>query len=292
MKHHIFYHSADLDGICSAAIVYDVFRADHNLVLQPINYGQAFPWESVSSDDAVTMVDFSLDPADMLKLRKACVNLVWIDHHVSAIERCDPSINGLRAVGEAACELCWRFYCSHEPDIPPVVRLVGRWDVHDLAHTGIYEVQFGLRALDMAPDDPRWRELVLSPDVPNLLIQQGAAVLAYTRQTDRRTVSAGAFLTELDGIRLLACNAGGGSDVFAGAPKAMLEQAQALCLFRYFGKSGMWAYTLFQIEGRTADVLAVAKARGGGGHAGACGFQSTEQVLKLPTRNTCSGRSE
>ncbi len=36
-----FYHSADLDGACSAAII----KLKHpECVLAPINYGNDFPW--------------------------------------------------------------------------------------------------------------------------------------------------------------------------------------------------------------------------------------------------------
>jgi len=78
-----FYHSADLDGHCSGAIVKH-FNPECEMF--PINYGQTFPWEKIQEDEWIYMVDFSLQPfEDMVKLNQSC-NLVWIDHHATAIE--------------------------------------------------------------------------------------------------------------------------------------------------------------------------------------------------------------
>ena len=65
-----FYHSADLDGHCSGAIVK---YAHPECELIGINYGDKFPWESIGQDETVYMVDFSLQPfSDMIRLNKAC----------------------------------------------------------------------------------------------------------------------------------------------------------------------------------------------------------------------------
>ena len=73
-----FYHSADLDGHCSGAIVKHKYP---ECELIGINYGDEFPWDDLDIDDPIYMVDFSLQPFDqMIKLGKH-FNLIWIDHH-------------------------------------------------------------------------------------------------------------------------------------------------------------------------------------------------------------------
>ncbi len=70
MAQHIFYHSADLDGQCSGAIVKRRFP---NSDLNPINYNQTFPWEIIKPEDTVYMVDFGLQPFEqMAKLNASC----------------------------------------------------------------------------------------------------------------------------------------------------------------------------------------------------------------------------
>jgi oligoribonuclease NrnB/cAMP/cGMP phosphodiesterase (DHH superfamily) len=142
-----FYHSADLDGACSGAIV-KMHSPECELI--GINYGDAFPWETIQPGDEVFMVDFSLsDFNDMLRLRELCghLNLVWIDHHKSAIEARDASgigFTGFQVIGKAGCELTWEFMSNDPP--PQAVYLLGRYDVwahHDIP--GALEFQYGMR---------------------------------------------------------------------------------------------------------------------------------------------------
>lgn len=58
-----FYHSADLDGHCSGAIV-KLMHKDCTMI--PIDYGDKFPYESIQKDEFIFMVDFSLQPFDRM----------------------------------------------------------------------------------------------------------------------------------------------------------------------------------------------------------------------------------
>ena len=168
-----FYHSADLDGVCSGAIVKH-FVPDCELV--GYDYGQPFPWDKVrpgmdAENDplwahlykpengyvlevigdppkaaietlkyekrTVYMVDVSLPPEDMRRLAKVS-NLVWIDHHASQKDlwaelQSKQPQQGLFRTGTAACELCWEFFNPLQ-DAPKAVRLLGRYDVWDKDH--------------------------------------------------------------------------------------------------------------------------------------------------------------
>ena len=65
-----FYHSADFDGHCSGAIIKKKFD---DVEMIGINYGDEFPWSDIKPDETVYMVDFSLQPFDlMIKLNKLC----------------------------------------------------------------------------------------------------------------------------------------------------------------------------------------------------------------------------
>jgi len=103
-----FYHSADLDGHCSGAIIK---KFNPKVELIGYNYGQEFPWDSIQPGEQVFMVDVSLPMPQMYKLA-SMGTLYWIDHHISAINdheeqaaREDWSIKGLRRTDRAACEL-------------------------------------------------------------------------------------------------------------------------------------------------------------------------------------------
>ena len=134
----IFYHSADLDGHCSGALLKDAFPEAE---LKPINYGEPFPWSEIKPDEEIYMVDFSLEPiSDIWKLKSVCDRLVWIDHHKSAIEayyieaqkRNDQFIEGYRRIGKAGCELTWS-WLHPTKKMPEFIELLGRHDVRDLS---------------------------------------------------------------------------------------------------------------------------------------------------------------
>ena len=78
-----FYHSTDLDGHCSGAIV--KYRYPECEMIG-INYGQEFPWDSIQPDEQVFMVDFTLQPFEgMERLNNLC-NLHWIDRSTTTEE--------------------------------------------------------------------------------------------------------------------------------------------------------------------------------------------------------------
>ena len=83
-----FYHSADLDGHCSGAIV--KFRFPE-AVMHPINYGDTFPWDLFTEmpRQDVYIVDFALQPFMEMHQLAAICNLHWIDHHKSAISEAE-----------------------------------------------------------------------------------------------------------------------------------------------------------------------------------------------------------
>jgi hypothetical protein len=253
-----FYHKADLDGVCSAAIVKHFVP---ECELYGIDYGDEFPWDLVRPGPeaetdplwmhlfkpengykcgdtwetftvkkrTVYMVDFSLPVADMEKLTKVS-NLVWIDHHKTAIDAAaEMQLNprGMRSSEYAACELCWA-WCAMDaqdkampdrgncPDDikffapPEAVRLLGRYDVWDKDHpeweSRILPFQYAIRSEEAIydPECLRWRFLLAVDGYSQSLntyieapwldhaIERGAAILRYQAEVNRKACEAGA----------------------------------------------------------------------------------------------------
>lgn len=158
-----FYHNEDWDGIASAIIVNNHYKAkDDDLVyFVGVDY-------SVKSDDhfvqtklhdicedhynkfidekdltynikddnievTIVIVDYSFS-ADIMKHLDNEFNLIWIDHHVSAIKDAIANeyadVNGHRYDGVAACMLAWQYYnLGEKPPLP--LALFGKYDVFD-----------------------------------------------------------------------------------------------------------------------------------------------------------------
>jgi len=106
MKTVCVYHSRDLDGWMSAAIVKHWWKQDcasrvpqitfmnrENVIITPFDvivfigwdYGNPIP--NLEEYDKVIMVDISFPVDEMDELfEKLDASLVWIDHHISAIK--------------------------------------------------------------------------------------------------------------------------------------------------------------------------------------------------------------
>jgi hypothetical protein len=144
MKTVCVYHSIDLDGWMSAAIVKHwylskvipngesigelileptlqeyvpkkpIFKDTQNIWFLGYNYGQPIP--NLSGYDNVIMCDISFPVEEMNLLGN---NLIWVDHHISAITACETNneqgISGLRRIDFSACELTWKYFFP-EPD--------------------------------------------------------------------------------------------------------------------------------------------------------------------------------
>jgi len=180
MKTICIYHSVDLDGWMSAAIVRHWFIKEHGkdhleyqwfpqenkinaiykgafetlkfeypeITFLSYNYGQPIP--DLSEYDRVVMCDVSFPKEEMDKLlNKLSTNFIWIDHHISAIKANDTElITGIQNTEYAACELTWKYFFPDEA-MPEIVRLLGMYD--SFRHKGtdeeedVLEFQYGAR---------------------------------------------------------------------------------------------------------------------------------------------------
>lgn len=169
-----FYHSGDLDGKCSAAIVRRKFP---DCELYGINYGELFPMGDIIGREVI-MVDFSLPWPLMQEMAQKASHLIWIDHHQTAIDefgKQELPYNGTRVfpvlcIGVAACELCWEYFFP-EKEMPVSVYLLGRYDVwNHKSDNRILPFQYGMRQDNWNPEDIRaWQSLLDDTFIPSNL---------------------------------------------------------------------------------------------------------------------------
>jgi len=284
MAKKCFYHSADLDGHCSGALVKMAYPG---CAMFGIDYGEEFPWDKIDKDDEVYMVDFSLQPFKLMeKLNKAC-NLIWIDHHISAIkeERKSKSvIEGLRRDGIGACQLTWEYVTKGKSStevIPTFIKLLAQYDVWDHSNPQTLPFQYGMRLQDdtTPTNTDFWYEL-FDVEFVNRLTKDGGLILQYAKKKNESYVKACSFTTNLDGLTCLACNLMlTDSKLFDSIwnPK----KYDAMLTFGW--KKNIWTVSLYT-DKEGVDVSKVAKARGGGGHKGAAGFQCEELPFDLKVK--------
>jgi oligoribonuclease NrnB/cAMP/cGMP phosphodiesterase (DHH superfamily) len=129
MTKSICFHHNDPDGhACGAIVRYALGEA---VTLIECDYNAtSIPWDLVEQTEQVIVADFSFPVTDMQRLARNR-ELVWIDHHKSAIDEFAGIADhwpGKRDVSEAACVLTWKYFFPHRP-VPKAVLLVGDRDV-------------------------------------------------------------------------------------------------------------------------------------------------------------------
>lgn len=272
----IFYHSSDLDGHCSGAIVkYKYPEAE----LFPINYNQKFPWEQLDEkNDTIIMVDFSLQPfTEMVKLYQIFKDrLILIDHHISTINdlnnnNLNDKIKGIRKVNEAACELTWQYFFP-EREIPEVVKLLGRYDVWDHSNSDVLPFQYGIRLNVTYPkNQDLWKayfEVSDNVDIIQKTIEKGKIILEYQKQENEKYAKSCAFEIKFEGYRAICANKlMANSQLFDS-----VWDSDRHDLMIQFGirKNGIWTMS-FYTKKDNIDCSEIAKKFGGGGHAQAAG---------------------
>ncbi len=277
-----FYHSSDLDGHCSGAIVKARYPECEMI---GINYGQPFPFDKVIPGEEVFMVDFCLQPFDdMVTLNSFC-HLHWIDHHAKgsideATERGFLASAGQSlAIGRAACELVWEYLHHDETGMPTpmplAVYLLGRYDVwkHD-EDVRILPFQYGMRqSADTSPDKQTlWRQFLETDDACADIIQLGSLILDYENNQNAKFCKAYAFETELNGNRAVCANRGfTNSKVFDSVFDPSKHELM-ITFVRLKPPTGKWTVSLYSTR-QDVDCGDIAKSFGGGGHKGAAGFQ-------------------
>lgn len=290
MKRVCFYHSADKDGHCSGAIVANHFGLD-NVKMIGWNYGDEFPWDEIDEETEVYMVDLSLQPFDkMLKLSEKSKELIWIDHHKSAIDdyrKVKPRA-GFKVLLDtqfAACELVWKYFYPDE-DLPSPVYLIGRYDIWEWENIeGAIEFQYGLHMYNTKPENQAlWQKLLASGTmmVPQI-VNQGETIIAYKKIQDAIHIKSAGFELEWEGYKFLAINEMfNNSQLFDS--RFDPEVHDAMLTFGY--RKGRWHFGLYSpkkmCESKGIDLGAVAKRFGGGGHPGAAGFNLPELPFELP----------
>lgn len=281
-----FYHKSDLDGECSGAIIrYGYSECE----LIPIDYGQKLSIKRLVGE-TVFVVDFTFTPFDLMLELDTIADLVWIDHHKSAIEESkkrnfNPA--GIRDIQFAACELTWKYYFPDET-MPLSVKLLGRYDVWDhnwmdtyswKGTSGVLLFQYGMKLLDTNPYSPIWDDL-FKDDIKIIenIIKDGEIIYKYVQMNNTKYVHGFSFTTTFEGYTCLCCNRGStNSKLF---DTIWDEKQYDLMITFCRTKKHTWVVTIYTTH-KSIDCSNIAKNYGGGGHKQVAGFHCKNLPFKI-----------
>jgi len=284
-----FFHSSDLDGHCSGAIIKYKFPECEMI---PIDYGDKFPWTTIQPFETIYMVDFSLQPFEkMFMLNNLTPNLIWIDHHKSAIEahkdwNCTYSeylsIQGVGKVGIGACQLVWEYLFPNTP-VPKFVKLLAEYDVWNHSNPDTLPFQYGMRLRETNPATDEgmqiWHRLFAASFFEqDKIIEDGKIVLKYQEQIDKKYCERFAFETEFEGLKAIAVNKGlANSNTFKSIKG--IDKYDIIITFCMISPGKGWTVSLYTTK-PDVDVSMIAKKYGGGGHKQAAGFVTDKLPFK------------
>jgi len=287
MKTLIIYHDADFDGLLSHEVCKFFLKDLHEVTSFGWDYGKPVP--TFAGYDQVFMVDISIDSLMTMP------NLIWIDHHKTAIQKYPPTLPGYRIDGVAACRLAWQWfanakaaglpileeYLSRKVSEPMLLTLAGEHDIWDHHDERTLPLQDGLRQLDTY----EWDDLVKSQFTDgekaewrlNEAISIGRRALKARQKANESIMRKRAHDIQWHGYRWLCCNGVSSSQAFASIVN---ESHEGLLAWVYDGQTKKATVSLYHAPAyRHLDLSIIAKEFGGGGHAGACGFQISLEDL-------------
>ena len=287
-----FYHN-DSDGKCAAYWVHQAYPNAKPSDFIQMDYHKEFPFEVITDNEQVYIVDFSIPPEEMSILLKITPNVTWVDHHITAIEKYEnfpEPIRGIRCNGIAACMLTY-CYLNHMTDrgrgkekpfdkkmthkAPMFTTLIADWDVwkFDFGNDTRY-FQMAFNSLDFTPGSKEWDYMTLYPDMQvKTLIENGKTIKQHRDEWAKSYCKARGFATTFEGHRCYAMNLGLCNSEYFDSQNH--EDYDIYIPFSFDGRN--WHYSLYS---QKINVSEIAKKYGGGGHRGASGFTWDSLLLK------------
>ena len=290
-KNLIVYHRVDYDGIFSCGIFKDFYakkgiEADifgWNYGDKPLDIGMIMGRYS-----SVSLVDISFSPKEMIRLRDTG-RVTWIDHHITAITDSEVhgynNLPGIREVGTAACELCWKYLYPNR-EVPEIIKILSSYDVWNKTRYNwedtVLPVQYGLktrygiRAKDIFED---WNYIIGSWED---ILDDGMAVYSYLKDTWKSWVSNYSFEVTVAGKYRGICILSPmfGSSCF----NSVLDKDYEVYIVANTRNGGStYAASFYKESPNIAPNFSCgeyAKLYGGGGHDSAAGCELTKEQFE------------
>lgn len=307
----VMYHGVDLDGKMGAAIAYKALGKNAYYIGQ--NYEKVTAkdiLDAYPNMDTLYLIDYSLPPDIILALLKKQKKVIFIDHHITAIEAINLasknwSQNELERFinfshsdkGVSGATLAWKYffytdrksnYSSEEAKeqmkassgMPFAVILTGIYDTWDTdsnlwvdavnLNNFIYYRDFTF------PWSNIWPNLFTEKYIYTYL-NEGNLISKTLKVKNYRDSKSWGGILEWEGIKFYAINATGNSNTVEDVmdPDAGY---QAILYFKFSPREGAWKVSLYHSNKLSSkpDLSKIALKYGGGGHMGACGFSCKE----------------
>lgn len=281
------YHSKDLDGHCSAAVMKLKYP---NIELIGYDYADDINefWKYFKSAykdvkiELIIIADVCLpNMFQMGELSEQCEEMIWIDHHKSQIEEKEKfeeqygevTWKCYLEVGKSACELCYEYFFP-ENKLPTTVFLLGKYDTwrkqKEKGYTweDAYNYQMGMRISENYSINRIIEEITNGnfESISNI----GKSIKSYQKQFNSSLVGKNAFEKIFKGNKAIVCNSGVSNSALFDS---IWDEERYDVMMRYLFDGNKYNFSIYSTK-KNIDCSILAKSMGGGGHKGAAGFSS------------------
>ena len=291
-------HSADYDGIFSAEIVRHYYKNDVKVIA--LNYSDKLVSELFEkfdfTDADIIISDFSFPDDMMQKFVDICHEVVWCDHHKTAIDRITQQpyytkIKGCQSTQYSGAELVWAWLynngnisdMSKEPDLIRWIGIYDTWRFKDNKEKEeMLYVQDGLKAYGITFNSLEFPILLdvrheKYQTLIDYIVNIGKMKRSYQLdfQFHLYTPLARTVKFNINGRELTACaiNARCYSDMFMYAYDPKVHD---FCIKYVQSLEGKWGYSVYVMSDKTdridaTEIVAHISPDHSGGHAGCAG---------------------
>ncbi len=273
---YVLYHAHCYDGFGAAYAAWKKFGDKAKYI--PVSYGKPLP--DMPDAKEIYIVDFSYSIPELMLLTLTA-KVVVLDHHKTAeeslkellyLQDCNqnPNLYIEFNMDKSGALIAWEYF-HPGAEVPDLIKHISDRDLWQFKMPGSKEVHAALVSLPF--DFEVWDNL--SPDK---LIVEGAACLRFQQSVVDKTIEKSWVEIDSAGRTRAVVNT---SCSWSEVGHALLQKYPsvdyAMC-FTSFKDSTMYS---LRSEDSRADVSAIAKANGGGGHRNAAGYSFTNVVRKL-----------
>lgn len=272
-------HHNDSDGLCAGFLAgyFERQHGEENIRFVCADYemdpGKII--DAIAPGETVYVLDWSFKPSDWMRVLMRTPNVVWIDHHATAIEACKHlDIPGLRVVGKCGALLTWEYLSKGKP-VPEFVRLVNDWDIW--AHKyGLRTRHFqaGLKMIDTSPDSVEWLKM-FGADRLDKICEMGKIAYESEQAFNAAYLKQCGYTRNFAGKECLVLNRAKANSDVAGE---QLSKHDCFVTWYYNGTRYVVSMYTAKID---VDVSEIAVKYGGGGHKQAAGFNCAELPQEL-----------
>ena len=283
----ICFHHNDMDGMCAGRVVAEYY---HNFNPEDFISCDYSPIDvsHIDPDELVLFVDYSFTENTKSTLDDLIQNgnqIIWIDHHDSSIKLCNKysyldKIYGIRSKQASGAALAFMyFYKTTFRHIPKFIQYVSDYDNWD--HNMYPESTWFKYAADSQDIDlfsPMWSALFDSigkydNGMLERMLDVGDSIFNYVTQCNETDLSSYGYEARLGDNLIYALNKRGNSTMFGD----IINKYPFVVSWIFDGSN--YKYSIYSTDSGV-DCSKIAEEYGGGGHAGAAGFVSSQLILE------------